>query len=429
MTNRFENIAMESRKAERAPWVLIAGGFRFCAGMDKANAALAAYLLERKIPLHLVAHQVDPEFSQHPGVRLHLVPRPTGSFFLGEWLLDRSGLAVARQVVSQWPGARVVVNGGNCIWPDINWVHCIHHAWSCADGAAPLAFRIKNRIVKGLARRRERLGIRAARVVLANSEETRRKVIDCLRVERRKVHTVYLGADPILKPASSAERAAARAWLGKLEKRPLVVFVGALSLDQNKGFDTLWSAWRALCSRADWDADLIVAGNGNGLARWRAAVAHAGLASRVHLLGFTDRVRDLLAAADLLVSPVRYEAYGLNVQEAICRGVPALVSHSAGVAELYPIVLSEMLLPNPEDIDDLTERLLRWRSHMSYWKKAFQPFGDALRSYTWKDMARCIVEIAECGEHGSVDLRNPCMQAGGVPAVRRAARGLAGGVE
>src|SRR5207245_5287385 len=75
MTNGFENIAMESRKAELAPWVLIAGGFRFCGGMDKANAALAAYLLERKTPLHLVTHQVDPEFSEHPGMRVHLVPR------------------------------------------------------------------------------------------------------------------------------------------------------------------------------------------------------------------------------------------------------------------------------------------------------------------------------------------------------------------
>src|SRR2546422_2211456 len=112
MTNGFENIAMESRKAELAPWVLIAGGFRFCAGMDKANAALAAYLLERKTPLHLVAHQVDPEFSQHPGVRVHLVPRPAGSFFLGEWLLDRSGLAVAPQGGSQGPNVRVGGNGG-----------------------------------------------------------------------------------------------------------------------------------------------------------------------------------------------------------------------------------------------------------------------------------------------------------------------------
>src|SRR3989442_15566116 len=137
MTSRFENIIMESRKAELAPWVLIAGGFRFCAGMEKANAALAAYLLERKTPLHLVAHQVDPEFSQHPGVRVHLVPRPAGSFFLGEWLLDRSGLAVARQVVSQWPGARVVVNGGDCIWPGIKLVHRIYSSRALAQWGGP----------------------------------------------------------------------------------------------------------------------------------------------------------------------------------------------------------------------------------------------------------------------------------------------------
>jgi len=128
MTNRSENIAVESRKAEFAPWVLIAGGFHSCGGMDKANAALAAYLLERQTPLHLVAHQVDPEFSAQPGVRVHLVPRPAGSFFLGEWFLERSGRAVARQVVREWPGARVVVNGSNCLWPDINWFHYVHRA-------------------------------------------------------------------------------------------------------------------------------------------------------------------------------------------------------------------------------------------------------------------------------------------------------------
>src|SRR2546427_10692929 len=154
MTNGFENIAMESRKAELAPWVLLAGCFRFCAVMDKANAALAAYLLERKTPLHLVAHQVDPEFSQHPGVRVHLVPRPAGSFFLGEWLLDRSGLAVARQVVSQWPGARGGVNGGKLILADNNWGQLIYHALALARWAGAPAFIIKNRIRQDVVARR-----------------------------------------------------------------------------------------------------------------------------------------------------------------------------------------------------------------------------------------------------------------------------------
>ena len=39
----------------------------------------------------------------------------------------------------------------------------------------------------------------------------------------------------------------------------------------------------------------------------------------------------------VLVSAPRHEAYGLNVQEAHCRGLPDLVSASAGVAERYPL--------------------------------------------------------------------------------------------
>ena len=37
-----------------------------------------------------------------------------------------------------------------------------------------------------------------------------------------------------------------------------------------------------------------------------------------------------------MVHPARYEAYGLGVHEAICRGLPAIVSAGAGIAELYP---------------------------------------------------------------------------------------------
>ena len=333
-------------------------------------------------------------------------------------MLDRSGRAVARRVVTQSPGARVVVNGGNCIWPDINWVHSFHHAWPRIDAGAPIGFRVKNRITKSSARRRERLSIPPARVVLTNSEKTRRDVIRWLGIETHKVHTVYLGTDPMWKPATSAERTVARAWLGQSEERPLVVFVGALGLDQNKGFDTLWRAWQALCVRKEWDADLIVAGDGNGLRGWKVAVKKAGLEARIRFLGFTNRVRDLLAAADVLVSPVRYEAFGLNVQEAICRGVPALVSGSAGIAELFPAELCAMLLPNSEDTTDLAHRLRRWRSNINYWKEAFQPFSSGLRGYTWKDMARRIVEIADWGERRSL---GPLGQATGVLAVERAA--------
>lgn len=366
--------------------------------MDKANAALATYLIERETPLHLVAHKVDPEFLKQPEVTVHIVPRPAGSFLLGEWRLERRGQQVARDISARWPGTRVLVNGGNCNWRDINWVHCVHHAWGPYDRSAPVWFRVKNQLTKSWARRRERSTIGGARVVFANSERTRRDLVNYLGVAQSHTHVVYLGTDPAWGPATFEERAAARAWLGMSTERPLVIFVGALGHDQTKGFVTLWSAWRTLCARPDWDADLIVAGGGGGVATWQARITQAALGGRVRLLGFTDRVADLLAAADLLVSPARYEAYGLNVQEAICRGVPALVSGCAGVAEQYTPDLAEMILADPEDVGDLAARLFRWRSNIDYWKDRFLPLGNALRSYTWADMARRIVSIVESSE-------------------------------
>jgi glycosyltransferase involved in cell wall biosynthesis len=188
---------------------------------------------------------------------------------------------------------------------------------------------------------------------------------------------------------------ASRSSLQVAESRSLAAFVGGLGYDDRKGFDVLFRAWEILCSRPDWDVDLMVAGGGPAVPMWQSKVAASGLNQRIRLLGFSDRVKSVLAAADLLISPVRYEAYGLNVQEAICRGVPALVSASAGVAEQYDAGFAPMLLPDPENVEDLVERLLAWRSKKEQWCARFQPFGERLRSRSWRDTAADLVSIVE----------------------------------
>jgi glycosyltransferase involved in cell wall biosynthesis len=98
-------------------------------------------------------------------------------------------------------------------------------------------------------------------------------------------------------------------------------------------------------------------------------------------------VSRVLAAADALVHPARYEAYGLGVHEAICRGLPAIVSATAGVAELYPPDLSDLLIQNVEDSGEIADRLHRWRGDASGTALRVRPFSDRLRSRTWNDMA------------------------------------------
>jgi glycosyltransferase involved in cell wall biosynthesis len=382
-----------SRTDGRDPWLIVAGGFHSRGGMDKANAALASYLLERGHTVYLVGHEIDPKLSAHPRARTQVVARPFGSVLLGEQQLSRAAARAMRTLRAHNPRARIVANGGNFVSPDINWVHAVHGAWPPSDVGAPLWFRVKNRLWHALACRRERGAIRRARLVVANSERTRRDLVELVGVAVERLHTIYLGGDA--EPAPPRERAEAREWLGVEEARPVVLFAGALGHDHNKGFDTLWRAWRELSSSREWDALLIVAGSGRGLELWRGRVADAGLQDGVRFLDFSERLPEVLAASDLLVSPVRYEAYGLNVHEAVCRGVPALVSRRAGVAERYPEALSEMLLPDPEDAADLAARLRRWRRSMHVCKEEFGAFAAELSRRGWSDVAADIVALAE----------------------------------
>ena len=94
---------------------------------------------------------------------------------------------------------------------------------------------------------------------------------------------------------------------------------------------------------------------------WEAQARADGLAERVRVLGFRNDVPHVLAGCDVMVHPARYEAYGLGVHEAVCRGLPVIVSASAGVAKRFPPELGGLLLGNPDDAGELADRLRTWR--------------------------------------------------------------------
>jgi glycosyltransferase involved in cell wall biosynthesis len=178
-------------------------------------------------------------------------------------------------------------------------------------------------------------------------------------------------------------------WPGDV---PVVSFIGALG-DRRKGFDTLFEAWRQLCTGERWDAQLAVVGIGAELPVWQQRAHDAGLIGAICFLGFRSDVPRILAASDALVAPTRYEAYGLGVQEALCCGLPAFVSRSAGVAERYPTHLHDLLLlEDPNDAAALADRLRHWRPEREKYRTVMADFADQLRAYTWDDMAEQIVQ-------------------------------------
>jgi len=363
--------------------VLISGDFVRTGGMDMPNFALAQHLASRGVSVQLVAFRIARELESEANVRWHRVNKPLRSYSLGLPLLDFVGRRVARECLSS--GGRVIVNGGNCQVGDVNWVHYVHAAYR-APAPSSLLRRAQQMLSHRQSLEQERSALRSARIIIANSERTRRDLTEKLGIDEALIRTVYYGIDPNqFAPPSDERRRELRARL-RFPDRPQVAFVGALG-DRRKGFDSLFSAWTSLCSDPSWDCDLIVVGRGAELALWQRRVVDAAIQDRVRFLGFRSDVPDVLAACDALIAPTRYEAYGLGVQEALCAGLPALVSRQAGVAEQFSSELAELLLDDPNDVGELEARLRNWRRHHERLREVTHVRSAQLRQRTWQVMA------------------------------------------
>jgi glycosyltransferase involved in cell wall biosynthesis len=370
-------------------WLLVAGDFAPVGGMDTANHALAAFL-GRERDVHLVTHRAWPDLHAMNRVVVHGVRRPFGHQVLGGPLLARAG----RRLGNRIGRAHAIVNGGNCHVPGaVAWIHYVHAAYRPAGSG--VVRRVKSVLVHRRDLANERRVLADAALIICNSRRTEADVVRHYGVERTRTVVIPYGCDASrLGHVGAHQRAACRARFGWLPTRPLVAFVGALG-DRRKGFDTVFDAWMRLCADPAWDADLIVVGTGAERPSWERRARATGCGHRVRFLGFRSDVPELLAAADALVHPARYEAYGLSAREALCRGIPAIVTRSAGVAEEYPDSLGDLLIDSPDDSAELASRLRRWRGERISMAAAVVPLAERLRRRSWDQMSSEIAAAVE----------------------------------
>ncbi len=133
---------------------------------------------------------------------------------------------------------------------------------------------------------------------------------------------------PVPAPPAEAEIAAVRQELGA-GNRPVVLAAGRLAVQKN--FAVLLRAAAAWQHR-DPAPLLVIAGEGPLGAALRGQARAEGVAAV--FLGLRDDVPALLAAADVVVLPSRWEGQPLIVQEALRAGKPLVATRVGGVPEL-----------------------------------------------------------------------------------------------
>jgi glycosyltransferase involved in cell wall biosynthesis len=279
----------------------------------------------------------------------------------------------------------VISNGGNFLSGDVTWVHCVHAFWPIAPFHPPLKARLTAQIAKRTARKRELVAFRRARVIIANSDQTRAHVLS-LGVDASKVARVYFGTT-VTEPQA------------RLKEKKLI-FIGALGWDCNKGLDRILGALRFLVRRPGFEHSLSIIGAGEDRP-WRRMVDKLGLVGRVQFLGRVEDVSPYLQEGELLVSPSRYEAYGLAVQDALAQEVPALVTRTAGIAERYPRGLAHLLVDNTDSPEVWAEAIALALSRSQSTGQALRDFSLQLCRRTWRTMSEEMEsEIRARLEHG-----------------------------
>ena len=162
----------------RRPYVIVSGDFVQTGGMDRANYALARHLARLGHETHVVAFRVAPDLVAEANVHAHIAPRPAGKLVFGAPLL---GSLAAVQSLRTRRGGELIANGGNCLVPGgVNWVHYVH--------AATAKLRWKRSPVNNLiARTTERIALGGARLVIANSERTRRELVEDVGIDEARI--------------------------------------------------------------------------------------------------------------------------------------------------------------------------------------------------------------------------------------------------
>jgi glycosyltransferase involved in cell wall biosynthesis len=170
----------------------------------------------------------------------------------------------------------------------------------------------------------ERLIARRADAVLCVSADLADRM---RRAGARDVALAVVPA-PTGPPASAEAVGKTRAEIGAAG-RPVVLAVGRLT--RQKGFDVLLGAITSLRDR-DLVPLLVIAGDGPMAGQLAARSRAAG--ADVRLLGQRADIPALLAAADVVVVPSRWEGQPLIVQEALRAGRPLVASRVGGIPEL-----------------------------------------------------------------------------------------------
>ncbi|MBD1889654.1 hormogonium polysaccharide biosynthesis glycosyltransferase HpsP [Coleofasciculus sp. FACHB-SPT9] len=186
----------------------------------------------------------------------------------------------------------------------------------------------------------------------------------------------------------------ARRKLGIPETQPLLLFMSRI--DPKKGLNLLIPALEKLLEEGADFHFVLAGGNPQDPAyenKIREQLQASPLRDRTTITGFVtgESKTALLQDADLFVLPSYYENFGIAVAEAMCNGIPVVISDQVYIWE--EIQQAEAGWVCVCDVDSLTEQLREALADaLERQRRGINAQEYALKNYSWKAIAQTTIK-------------------------------------
>lgn len=204
---------------------------------------------------------------------------------------------------------------------DVVTAHIVMAAWREAARGAGVTAPLGERTLGSFVQSREASLLRRGRRVIAPSEKVRDEIARCYG-RTAGVSVIHHGFPSV--PSVAPVPAIRRTSLGLPTDGTIALFVG----DLRKGFDVALEAVR----QVPGVRLAVVSRSPQGPVMERAA--RVGMMDRLHWIGALEDPSFAYQAADFLLHPTIYDAFGLVVAEGMAHGLPVVTTREAGIAEL-----------------------------------------------------------------------------------------------
>ncbi|MFQ5401060.1 MAG: glycosyltransferase family 4 protein [Anaerolineae bacterium] len=236
-----------------------------------------------------------------------------------------------------------------------------------------------------------RRAVREADHMIADSEATRRDLVEELGVPSERITAIPLAANPqYAQPPSDAAVTQVCAQFNL--PRGFILFVG--TLEPRKNLPALIRAYHAMRHETGIDAPLVLVGSKGWMYEDVFATAEAlGLRGAVyHLDGINnEQLAALYSAAAVLVLPSFYEGFGLPVLEAMHCGCPVVASDRGSLPEV--VGKAGVLLGPEDDVSAWASALARVINDGRFREDLVKRGFEQVKKFSWQKTAAATLQV------------------------------------